>query len=56
MSTGVDKRPFNMKDDPVFQKVGLACVLAMRRSRELGIGTKRKQVGHSTIRVLLLCH
>jgi hypothetical protein len=44
METGVQEAPFWMGEDAWFQKVGLACVLSMRRSGEAGIGTERKQV------------
>jgi hypothetical protein len=46
MVSGIDEPVFNMKSSPLFRRVCLACVLAMRRSREAGIGTERKQVSN----------
>jgi hypothetical protein len=44
MESGVNDNPFNMKSDPQFRRVVLACILAMRRSRKAGVGVVRKQV------------
>jgi hypothetical protein len=34
METGMNENPFNMRTDPQFCRVVLACILAMRRSRK----------------------
>jgi hypothetical protein len=44
MESGVNENLFNMKSDPQFCRVVLACILALRRSRKAGVGVVRKQV------------
>jgi hypothetical protein len=45
-NTGVYEVPLKLAEDPIFRKACWACVLGMRKSRQEGIGTKRKQVGY----------
>jgi hypothetical protein len=43
VATGKYEQPFSWRDDALMRQVAWAAVLCMRRSREAGVGVKRKQ-------------